>query len=316
MELDASIQQGVEPAADQFPSARITASHLRATVALPDAHGGYYRGTRFDWGGVVTDMRWRGHRLFDEWFAVHDHLLHDGICGPVDEFSQVGYEQTPIGGEFLKIGVGTLRKSSTQPYDRFKYYEIVDAGQRSVNVGRESVEFRHQLVGERYGYIYDKTLVLHGERPGFGLEYRLKNLGPEPIVGSLYNHNFFTLDNMRVGPDTAIRFPFRPEGDWREEYASVELTGDGIRFLRELSAGESVFMGNLHGPKRCTTDGYRFELLNTAAGVGVRVQGSGHLTNIVFWASPMVACVEPYTDLRVYPGETASWRVDYRLFET
>ena len=39
-------------AAPQFPQAELSNSSIRATLYLPDAQSGYYRGTRFDWSGV------------------------------------------------------------------------------------------------------------------------------------------------------------------------------------------------------------------------------------------------------------------------
>ena len=46
----------------EAPVLRIANRHVSALVCLPDAERGYYRGTRFDWGGVVRDLRSRGHR--------------------------------------------------------------------------------------------------------------------------------------------------------------------------------------------------------------------------------------------------------------
>ena len=34
---------------------------------------------------------------------------------------------------------------------------------------------------------------------------------------------------------------------------------------------------------------------------------------MVLWACPTVACLEPYTPFRVFPGETGVWRIDYEL---
>ena len=230
----------------EAPALRIANRHVSAVVCLPDAECGYYRGTRFDWSGVVRDLRSRGHRYVSEWQPRHDSLRHDGLTGPADEFTQIGYEQARPGQEFLKIGVGTLRRFSDQPYDRFRLYEIAEPGIREVTAERDRVEFRHRLLSDEYGYDYRKTLRLT-DAPGLRIEYTLKNLGPAPLTGHVYNHNFFTPDRMATGPDTSIHFPFRPEGTWREAYDSVALTPDGIAFSRPLNPGESVFMGDLHG---------------------------------------------------------------------
>ena len=138
----------------EAPAVRIANRHVSAVVCLPDAECGYYRGTRFDWSGVVRDLRSRGHRYVSEWQPRHDPLRHDGLTGPADEFTQIGYERARPGQEFLKIGVGTLRKFSDHPYDRFRLYEIADPGIREVTAERDRVEFRHRLLSDEYGYDY------------------------------------------------------------------------------------------------------------------------------------------------------------------
>ncbi|MDF9827112.1 hypothetical protein M2447_001201 [Ereboglobus sp. PH5-10] len=302
------------PTPTDFPVARISANGVHAEICLPDSDAGYYRGTRFDWAGVIRDLRWRGHRYFDEWFPAHDPLCHDGICGPVDEFTQTGYEDAAEGDEFLKIGVGALRKTTDAPYDRFQTYPISNKGKRQTGISADRVDFQHTLTSGDLAYDYRKTLQLTTDKPGLRLEYALKNTGAKPLEGQVYNHNFFTIDGMTTGPDTEIRLPFRPEGDWREAYDSVALTDTGINFSRELNAGEKVFMGNLHGHDPAQT-GYAFELHNRKSGAGVRAKGSGHLSHIVFWACPATACIEPYTTRQVHPGQTARWTIEYEFFE-
>ncbi len=49
---------------DDFPSAKITNGLITATLHLPDAQKGYYRGTRFDWSGVMPSLEYKGHQYF------------------------------------------------------------------------------------------------------------------------------------------------------------------------------------------------------------------------------------------------------------
>ena len=298
---------------EEYPILRISNRAVSAVVCPPDTANGYYRSTRFDWSGVVRDLRCRGHRYVAPWQTRHDPLRHDGLTGPVDEFTPVGYERARPGEEFLKVGVGTLRRFSEDPYDRFRLHEIVNPGIRETITARDRVEFRHRLLSDEYGYDYRKTLRLTPE-PGLRIEYALKNLGPAILSGYVYNHNFFTLDRMTTGPETEIRFPFRPSGTWREAYDCVELTRDGIRFNRELRRGEVVFMGDLHSPDPATRR-YEFSIRNLRTGAGIRTSGSGELSHMVFWAHANVACLEPYTSFQVFPGETGVWQINYELLD-
>src|SRR3974390_2796609 len=44
-----------------FPRTEITNGQLHVKLYLPDAKGGYYRATRFDWSGVIASLEYKGH---------------------------------------------------------------------------------------------------------------------------------------------------------------------------------------------------------------------------------------------------------------
>ena len=138
---------------------------LRLFLCVPDSSGGYYRGTRFDHAGVFRRIEYKGCVFTDEWFSEYDPYRHDCLTGPVEEFSQNGYERTAPGGLFLKPGVGLLRREDDSPYDWFHLYPVEDEGKRSVELSEKSVLFRQVLDAAGYGYDYRKRIVL-GEEPG------------------------------------------------------------------------------------------------------------------------------------------------------
>ena len=200
-------------AAPQFPQAEIANSTVRATLYLPDTQSGYYRGTRFDWSGVIASLKWNGHEYFGQWFDRHDPKIHDAITGPVEEFltgeSGLGYTEAKVGESFVRIGVGAVRKPEEPAYRRFETYEIVDPGKWTVNKGKDRIEFVHEL-GDTAGYAYTYRKTVRLLKDSLVLEHRLKNTGRKAIATSVYNHNFFTMDRQPTGPDIVVRFPFVP----------------------------------------------------------------------------------------------------------
>ncbi len=74
---------------------------MRVKLYLPDATSGFYRGTRFDWSGVVGDLQYAGHSYYGPWFTQTDPTVPDfvyrgaeivagpcsAITGPVEEFT-------------------------------------------------------------------------------------------------------------------------------------------------------------------------------------------------------------------------------------
>src|ERR1035441_9183370 len=78
------------------PKATITNGLVRTNVYLPNAKTGYYRGTRFDWSGVVSNLEYAGHNYYPEWFQHMDpkvrDFAYDGaaiVAGPCPARSEV-----------------------------------------------------------------------------------------------------------------------------------------------------------------------------------------------------------------------------------
>ncbi len=153
------------------PQAELSTSEIQAKFYLPDVQSGYYRGTRFDWAGQIHSLRWKNHEYFGQWFDKYDPKLHDAIAGPVEEFltnmGSLGYSEAKVGEPFVRIGVGTVRKSDDKDYQRFNTYDIVDPGTRKQSSGKDWIEFVHELKdsGVGYSYVYRKKLqIVDGTR--------------------------------------------------------------------------------------------------------------------------------------------------------
>lgn len=69
------------------PRAEITAGFLpgslRAEVYLPDATNSFYRGTRFDWFGVIGSLTYAGHDFFPAWFQRTEASVQDFVYAGV-----------------------------------------------------------------------------------------------------------------------------------------------------------------------------------------------------------------------------------------
>lgn len=287
---------------------------LKITLHAPDGEKGYYRGTRFDWAGVFESIEYRGCNYAEPWFEGYSPVRHDAVCGPAEEFSPIGLDEVAPGGPFLKIGVGMLEKMEGD-YDRFKLHDILDPGTRSVEVTPDAIIQTHSLESDSgYAYEYVKEIRLAGEN-SFSISHRLTNKGAKKLEGNVYNHNFFTLGLLQTGVSRQLDFPYRPEGDWRAEYSEVGFTDSGIRFTRTLQKGESVYTGNIHEAGRGLEGSPNaFVLKETQTGRGVSAKCALPMTKAVFWSYHLIACIEPYIDFNVAPGETFEFNIDYVLF--
>jgi len=72
-------------AAQDRPKAEISNEVIRAVIMLPDAERGAYQGTRFDWSGFISSLRFAGHDYIAPWRVQNDPQFHSAITGPADE---------------------------------------------------------------------------------------------------------------------------------------------------------------------------------------------------------------------------------------
>lgn len=301
------------------PSATITNGALTARLYLPDAKRGYYRGTRFDWSGVISSLRTARHEYFGQWFPKYDPLIHDAIMGPVEEFrtgdAGLGYEEARAGGTFIRIGAGVVRKPDDGKYQSFKTYEIVDPGKWRIASKPDRVTFTHRLSdGQGYSYRYTKTVRLaKGGRPVMLIEHTLRNTGAKPIRTSQYNHNFFVIDGQPTGPAIVVKAPFELQPVRPFDNPLAEARGREIRYRRELAAGERAF-AEFKGFSSQASD-YDFRIENQATGAGVRITGDLPLSRLVYWSIRTVFSPEPYVDLAIEPGAEKRWTYTYEFYE-
>ena len=305
------------PEQSSFPQASISNGVVDAVVYLPDPANGYYRGSRFDWSGVVPCLAYKGHTYFGVWFPHYDPLLHDAITGPVEEFRPAadtpwGYDKARPGDPFVKPGVGVLRRIDDKPYQFSASYPLLNGGKWSVRTQRTSVSFTHHLKGPSgFAYVYTKHLKLEKDQPVLVLEHELKNTGTAPIESDVYDHDFYMIDNAPTGPDMVVRFPFAPQAQPALENGA-RIDGKEIVYGRELQTGESA-AGDLTGFSNQASD-YHFIIENRKTGAGVEQSGDLPISRLYFWSIRTTVCPEAYVHLKIAPGQSAHWTIRYRFY--
>jgi len=302
--------------AADYPNAEISNKLIVAKLMLPDAMHGSYRGTRFDWSGIISSLQYGGHEYFGQWYEHHDPKINDAITGPVEEFlthdAGLGYDEAKAGGTFIRIGVGVIRNPEEKAFRRFDTYDIEDSGKWTIRKGRDWIEFTHRLASDDgYAYLYRKTLRLTKGKPELVIAHSLKNTGRKVIETVQYNHNFFVIDHEVVGPDMFIRFPFvpQPAGDLKN---GCGVQGHDITYTRELQKGEGVFTA-LGGFGNDAKD-YDIRIENRKSGAGVHISGDQPLEKLLFWSIRTVASAEPYIQLGIKPGAESHWKISYDFY--
>lgn len=318
--------------AGPYPQTEISNGLLRAKIYLADAEKGFYRGTRFDWAGVIGSLAYAGHSYFGPFFerfdpSVADVVIGDPVVaginsaasGPVEEFigageTGLGYADAKPGEAFCKIGVGSLRRVDNAAYSSYTNYPILNGGKRTLNTATDFVEFTQKVdCGSGYGYTYSKKITLLKGRPEMTIEHRLVNTGTKPIATQVYDHNFLSIDHAPTGPAVAITFPFTLATRGQIDGPGLaEIHGNQLLFPRDLK-GSDMFYSECTGFGKTPAD-YQFRVENRKTGAGVAISGDRPLANLGVWAVRTVVAPESYIDINIPPGQDFSWKYKYRFY--
>ncbi|MEM1416733.1 MAG: hypothetical protein AAGH15_17680 [Myxococcota bacterium] len=286
---------------DGYPTRTLDNGEVRVTLALPDAERGYYRGSRFDWSGVILQVEHRGHTFCQPLHERHDPLGHDAITGPAGELGltePLGYTEARPGESFLKIGVGRLEKRANEPYAFDGAYRLIEPGTWSIEHSPTAIAFEQRLEGERgWAYRYRKTVELLPGEPAFRIAHELENTGSRLIDTDVYNHNFTCIDGDPVGPNANIELPFPVEGITEDDRAHLE--GHTLRVKRELEAGESMWFPLFEGERPARF--HEATIRNERTGASMTFRGDAPVSKMVFWAVRRAVCVEPFESVLARP---------------
>jgi len=312
--------------ARSYPEVEIANSELHVQLPLPDAANGFYRGIRFDPSGAIVRLTFRGHAFYGPWFdsvdpAVGDFAYRDdkivagpnsAMSGPVEEFQRpIGFDEAKPGDTFLKVGVGLLRRIDDQRYSFQKQYEIVDRGNWKVDYNKDSMTFTQKLgtPGSAWAYVYTKTIRLTKDKPEMVISHSLRNVGTEPLVTNVYDHNFLVLDSEAPGPQYRIAVPYEIHPTREPPADSVDIAGKEATYTRTLAGQDRVAFG-LQGFGPLASD-YDFRIYDSKAGVAMRIQGDRPLANASVWSIRTVLAVEPLIDVKADPGREFTWTYTY-----
>ncbi len=314
-----STSASVEDLLAAAPAIAIGNGKITARIARIDAVHGFYNGTRFDQAGVVTSLKLNGKEFYGPWFErlapeVLDYTYlgdtvvagpDSAISGPVEEFAPLDFETKP--GPFVKIGVGVLYQPDTEPYDHYRHYRILDAGERSTTVTKTSVTFRQISSSNGYSYVYEKTLRLIAGKSQLIITHRIQNTGTKLISTSVYDHNFLRLKPGNGG--VQISFPFTLGATNPPAANLIRMQNKTLSYLRPMAIKER-FSFPVTGFGNTAKD-YDFRILDTKTGAAVRVQGDQPLTRVNIFSIDRVQSVEPYIAIELAPGAEKSWSYTY-----
>ena len=300
-----------------YPRITLSNEQVEVDIFLPDAEKGFYRDARFDWSGIMDQIRCGEHTFLCSSAVTHDKVFRasgtaEELCmGILGTPGPLGYDEAKIGEGFIKPGVGILEKHSDEAYRFEQPHKILQAGVWDIQHGRDWIEFSQTLDLNGWGYCYTKRISLLKDKPEIVVERAFKNTGTKHIDSTHYCHNFLLLDDMPVGPDYEIKLSFTPAIGEEEMFGRVKTETDGITFNEAIPGDDAFAWCMLNGFD--SSENYSFDVINVKTQTGLRIEGDTPMSRFHLYCQQFMICPEPFVRLNVKPGETFSWQTKYSI---
>ncbi len=299
-------------ASDTVPTQVLERGPLRLTLAMPDSERGHYRGARFDWSGMMIELKRGGQTYWDEWNPADKPTHHDAnAVGPAMEFDMEappGYSDAAVGATYMKIGVGTLRRTNDRPYRFYGDDPIVDPGRRTARVEGDSVTFTHDLTCGGFAYAYTKRVALV-DQDTLRIECTLRNTGSRVLETEVYTHNFLRVAGSGWAPGVRLVFdqPVRLR-DGAKVSDTLNPREIGFDIVRPLSGDASAWAPLAYDAGRAPR---QFQVI--AGGQTLSVEYDFEPSRVVLFGLQRTVCVEPFKRIKLEPNASESWVQTYRM---
>ena len=272
-----------------------------------------YKGSRFDWSGKISSVKFKSLPLttIEDTGSKDVNFLGKGLYNEFGIASPIGFEETPMGGWFHKIGVGLLKKEHKDYL--FHRNHLIKPASFDVNYENQKIIIicKSENVNG-YSYILKKEITV--SENNFIIDYSLHNTGEKRIITDEYVHNFMAINNTLIDKDYELKFPFPINPSLFDETVNsenkVEIGLDTITFNK--TPEKQFFFSNLTGGKELQAE---WMLTNTKTNVGIKEIGSFKTEKINVWGWKHVISPELFFKISVDPKKTIEWSRKFEVFK-
>ncbi|MBI9097217.1 MAG: hypothetical protein JEY91_02005 [Spirochaetaceae bacterium] len=284
---------------------KITLKNSDLTISMLQP-GTKYTRSRFDWTGVVDQISLGGITFLGK-EACGSYTGSEGL-GLSTEFgisTPLSYWKTLPGKQFMKIGVGALKRRSLKPYSFFDEYDV-SPFKTEVKTYDDRVEFlqKNCTVGS---YRYDYTKKIRIEDNSLLMEYHLKNTGESRIKTEEYCHNFFRLGDKDISEHIEVEtnYPLKS----RKLVGELEVNGKKISI--KTKPEKMIYTYSLLKEK---PDDFSWKLKNKRNNISISGFESFPVSKFALWGMKHVISPETFYSFSLQPGAEQKWSRKY-VFE-
>jgi hypothetical protein len=260
--------------------------------------------TRFDRAGFVTQITLDDKHRFCT--REPDNLVHPctggyGLCNAMD--LQNVADETPVGNQFPKLGIGLLTKDYDGRYI-FHHDHPCEPYDISYESTTSDITF-YTKPNPCMGYAAMQTKKLEVIDNELVMTITMANVGEQPLVFSEFCHNFLTIDHLPIGENYYLSMPIAPQ-DGNDSMRGGALVGkdNGFTFKCYSDSPCMVFVEN---DDILSKDFFSWKLTNSVSPAWVSEEVSLNPSKVVVWSIDHIISPEVICNFNILPGETVSW---------
>ncbi|MGM9522270.1 MAG: hypothetical protein ACI3VB_07325 [Oscillospiraceae bacterium] len=260
---------------------------------------------RFDRAAFITQVTLDGKHTFCTFEPNKPELPRTGGFGICSEIKADTIQDSPVGGQFHKFGVGLFIKPDEEPYSFRRTYQCEPYEVSYSATDTEAVFVTNTPVCFGYALNLRKTVSVSGNT--LRIQYEYENTGSKPLVLGEYCHNFITIDNLPLGKEYYLSMNVKnQDGNLPSRGGgSLHGSGNGFTFDDYFDEGTSVIVKS-----EDVLDGeffWRLDHKNSEASIMERT--SFKPGRMIVWAIDCDVSPEIYNNFTLNPKEKANyWR--------
>lgn len=222
-------------------------------------------------------------------------------------FGVLGFDEAAPGGEFIKVGVGVLRRPDGRPYKFNQPYATVRTFPAAVTrVDSSCLDVRQE--GEwperGWGYRYTKSYQVDLSSRTLVIRYEMANIGRRELPLEHYNHHWTLIGEVPVGSQYVLQsaFPLQPGAA-----SAYRRLGAAWTTREAVLTGVAYHDQTEIIPKELN----RYYLGRRDRSATVESRGDYEASEFACYASPDGFCPEVFFRTIVQPGESVTWSRHY-----
>lgn len=272
------------------------------------ACGEEYRGSRYDWAGIVSQVTLDGCHTYlskEQYKDGSTGMGGRGLSGVFEWNDTSLYDQVGIADVFPMLGIGLVKKTGTAPFNFSTAYPVAIPFPREVYAAEDTCTIK-TLPVLCCGIAAEITKTLSVAGTTLSIRTEIENTGSAAIRATEFNHNFFAFDGTPVDSDYQLTVPYQVLPKFRRGKMAV-----GFQTIQPFSFDGPTNAAALFVEGAAGLSRHWMKLEHTALGTSVLIEEDFPPEHLYLWSNPFAFCPETFCKIHLEPGERMEYTRRY-----